>query len=184
MNKSPNQALLEPIAEKALEKFWKKYGRTLFVKARHTDLTVQPKMLVDGEVNSEVMRRIIEAYLAKITPERLMHEVEFIGDTLIIKDNRGKQLVEVTSRRLIDGMLNVVTHRLGMLLSRTERALKETYLSAKEGGRYSFGEIKDAVKAYLTDQGKEIRKIFLIEALILLEKQHQAPKVAFVPQVN
>lgn len=164
--------MIEPIVEKGLEKFWKKYGRTLFVKARHVDLTVQPRMIVGSDVNPEVMRRLIEAYLAKMTPNQLVNgEIEFTGESLLIKNKKGQLLVEVTSRKIIDGMRNVITHRIGQLLAQTERNPKETYLPAKEDGRYCFGEIKDAVKLFLAAQGKEVTGSYLIDALLLLDQK-------------
>ncbi|MFH0887532.1 MAG: hypothetical protein V1843_05120 [bacterium] len=174
------QIVIEQKMEKRLDKFWKKYGRTLFVKARHTDLTVQPRMLVGHEINPEVLRRLIEAYLAKLTPSKILNgEVEFTGETIIIKTKDGKKLLEVTSQRIINNMRNVITSRVGMLLSATERSPKVAYIEAKEGARYSFGDIRDAVKLYLAENGKEITGSFLVDALLLLDKDKPTDNISF-----
>lgn len=169
MDKKKNEAL--KILEKALREFWKDNGKYFIANGRHTDVFVEPRFIVGHEVNPEVAKQVIIAYLNRISPKELLEEKVIITpELIIIKDDDGQMIAEVKSQKIIDKISNKVVSRLGRELSRRERKAGGPYLEPKED--YSYGEIKMALIEFFMDMEKNDSKNLLTEAVLMLVKEN------------
>lgn len=157
--------------EKALELFWKDFGKPVSVNAKHTCVNVNPKFIVGNRVNPEIAKKIIGVYLSQLTSDKVVKdEVAVTGDSLKIFD-KGKLVLEVNSSRMIDSMSNGVTSEVGKELAKKQKKGGEgTYLESKDKASYTFGEIRKALVEFLMDYEKNDSKNLLKDAVLLLVK--------------
>ncbi len=158
------------ILEGALRAFWKENGKYFVANGRHTDVFVQPKFLLGREVNPEVAKQVIAAYLNKLAPEDIVRgKVIVTPDCIIIKDDDGQIIGEIESQKIINRMSNSITRRIGNELSRLESRAGHSYLEPKD--EYNYGEIKAALAEFFMDMEKYDSKNALAEAVMLFFKE-------------
>lgn len=88
--------------EAALSKFWMDYGRTIQIKGAHTEILIEPKFFISGQLNPEAAELLVSVFLSQITPEDLSHgKVVVEGGTLKINDKYGQCVAEVYNPRII-----------------------------------------------------------------------------------
>ncbi len=93
--------MLEKI-ESALSKFWMDYGRTIQIKGAHTEILIEPKFFISGQLNPEAAELLVSVYLSQITPEDLAHGKVVVEEgTLKINDKFGQCVAEVHSPRIL-----------------------------------------------------------------------------------
>ncbi len=157
--------------EKALEAFWKDYGKPVNVNAKHTCVNVHPKFIVGNRVNPEVARKIMAVYLSQLNSDRVVNEEIVISNDSVKIFDDGKLIMEVTSRSLVDSISNEVTNDIGRELSMKQKAGGEgAYIGEKQDNVYTFGEIRQALTEFLIDSSKNDSKNLLKEAVLLLAK--------------
>lgn len=154
--------------EKAMKAFWKDYGQSVSINARHTYVNVEPKFIVGNKINEEVAKRILGVYLSQLTSDKIVGE-----EILITKDglkiyHEGNFLMEITNQKLIDSISNRVTHKLGEELAKKQKKDGSAYIEQKERAVYTFGEIKQALSEFMLDQEKNDSKNMLKDAVMLL----------------
>ena len=152
--------------EDVLQGFWKDYGRARPIKALHTEVDIKPRIFMGSEINPEIMKLLTIVYLSQAKIEDVLSgRIIVTPEKVIIKDDSGKKIVEVSNPSLIAGMVNQVTHKLGLELA------SKSYLEPKEKGYYSYGDIKDALVQFMTECEKNDSKNLIREAAkILLTK--------------
>lgn len=156
------------LLEEALEAFWEKFNRRGPIKARHTEVAVKPKAFVNNHLNPQLERKLIEVYLAKVTLKHILAGRVTISEDLIqIKDEKGKVVAEVTSKKLINKMINQATVLLGRHFAEKEMIAKSPHQI------YSFGDIQEALIKYLSLTEKHDSKNLVREATVLLLKDKQ-----------
>ncbi len=153
--------------EDALRAFYRDYGRRTPIKARHTEVMVEPRFFIGGKLNPEIERLIVIVYLSKVKMDDILRGRVIIAPDLIsIKDENGEEIVKVTSKKIIEGIINEVTVLIGRELSRIERKDGEgAYVEGKDA--YSFGDIKDALIQFMMDMEKNDSKNLLRDAAVL-----------------
>lgn len=171
-NKTPNKTALE-LAEEALRKFWLEKSKAPIIKAKHAELFVEPKIFVAGELNTEIGKLLIAEYLSKITIQDIAKgRVTITSDLIKIKDESGKLIAEVRSKKLINNMINKITNYLGRMLSEREGKEGTPYIEPSQNEPYTFGDIKEALIQFLMDMERNDSKNLVRDAIILLRKEN------------
>ncbi len=165
-----NKTALEQ-AEEQLKKFWLEKSHAPIIKAKHTEIFVEPRVFVGGEINPEIMKLVVSEYLSKVSVEDIgKGRVIITSDLIKIKDDDGTLLAEVRGKRIIDSMINKITRYLGKQLAEKTSKDGDPYLEPKEEGFYSFGDIKDALVEFLMDMERHDSKNLVRDAIILIKK--------------
>ncbi|MFA4905831.1 MAG: hypothetical protein WC645_04935 [Candidatus Margulisiibacteriota bacterium] len=88
--------------EGALSKFWMDYGRAIQVKGAHTEVLIEPKFFISGQLNPEAAELLVSVYLSQVTPPDLAKGKVVIADgALKINDKYGQCVAEVHSPKII-----------------------------------------------------------------------------------
>jgi hypothetical protein len=58
-------------AEEALRAFWLEKGKAPIIKAKHTELFIEPKVFTAGGLNPEIGKLIVKEYLSKVGIEEI-----------------------------------------------------------------------------------------------------------------
>lgn len=156
--------------EKALSAFWKDYGKSVAVNAKHTTVNVEPKFIVGNRINPEIAKRIIGVYLSQITSDKIVSEQILINHEGIKILDEGELVLEIVNQRLVDSIKNKVTDQLGKELAKRQKKAGGTYIESSEKDSFSFGEIKQALAEFLLDEEKHDSKNMLKDAVLLLVK--------------
>lgn len=159
-------------AEEALHKFWLEKSKAPIIKAKHTELFVEPKVFVGGELNPEIGKLVIQEYLSRVRVEDIAKGSIVISSDLIkINDENGKLIAEVRSKRIINSMINKITDYLGRELAAKQSKDGDPYVAPKDGN-YAFGDIKDALIEFLHDMERNDSKNLVRDAIILLRQNN------------
>ncbi len=164
-------------AEDDFRKFWLEKSKAPIIKAKHTELFIEPKVFIGGELNPEIGRLVVQEYLSKVSLEDIAKgRVIITSDMIKIRDDDGLTLAEIRSKKMIDSMINKITNYLGRELSEKTSKDGDLYVNPKDGGPYAFGDIKGALAEFLMDMEKNDSKNLVRDAIILLRKFPAAPK--------
>ena len=172
-DQTENKTALEK-AEEALRGFWLEKSNAPIIKAKHSEIFVEPKVFVGGSINPEVGKLLVKEYLSKVSIEDIARGRVIISSDLIkIKDEEGRLVAEVRNKKIINGMINKITNYLGRQLAAKESKDGDPYVSAKDDGPYAFGDIKGALIEFLHDMEKNDSKNLVRDAIVLLKKGSQ-----------
>ncbi len=160
------------IAEEHLKQFWREKSQATIIKAKHTEILVEPKVFMHGHINPEIGKLLIKEYLCNLSPDDIAKgKVIITADRIVIRDDNGEPIAEVKSRKLINSMINKITNFLGRSLAAKTRTDGQPYVAAHENGAYCFGDIKDALVDFLTDMQKANSKNLVRDAIVLIKKR-------------
>lgn len=88
--------------EKELKDIWVEYGHSSPIKGRHTQVVIEPQVLVGQTINNEIADILVQLYLSKLGPQNVRNgEITIKEDTMTINSDDGKPLVEIRSRKTI-----------------------------------------------------------------------------------
>jgi hypothetical protein len=97
--------------EEALRKFWMDYGRAVPIKGTHTEILIEPRFFLNGEINPEVADLLISVFLSQTTREDVRRgRVTVRKGVITIKDKYGQPMAEVCNQQTI----REFTSRLGL----------------------------------------------------------------------
>lgn len=177
MNTEQEKTALQKV-EAILKRFWMDKKKSRLIKARHTEVLVEPRVFVGGHVNPEISKLLIQEYLAKITVEDIARGgVIITSDRIMIYDDSRKLTAEVGGKKIIDSMINKITDFLGRELSAKTSRDGDRYVEPRQEGAYSFGDIKGALIEFLHDMEKNDSKNLVRDAIILLGTQKPSVEV-------
>ncbi|MFA4858394.1 MAG: hypothetical protein WC901_05340 [Candidatus Margulisiibacteriota bacterium] len=167
MESQSQQTSLDKV-EAALNEFWNTYSKQLPIKGRHTEVTIKPRVFIGDELNPQIIQKIIEVYLLKMSIKHILSGKVVITDSnLQIKNDEGKVIVEISNAALIKKIVNQVTVQLG-------RHLAEKKLVAPRPNQiYCLGDIQGALVEYLKQSEKCDSKNLVRDATVLLLKDKQ-----------
>ena len=164
--------------EQSLKEFWRDYSRASIIKAANAEISIEPRMIIAEKINPEVARRLVVVFLSQVSPEDILDEqIVLEPERILIRDEEGNPVLEITDPALVDIVSNEVTGFVGSELSRRPRPDGENYLDSKETGSYTFGEIKTALVEFLLDQERKDSKNLLKDATLLLMDEDGASKL-------
>lgn len=93
--------------EKTIREFWRKHGHHSVIAAKHTEFTVEPKVLIGDKLNPEILKLMVSRYLELSSRQDSgTGNIEYTGDKLTIKGADGKPLVIVRDKKLIEQYLS------------------------------------------------------------------------------
>lgn len=93
--------------EDAIKRLWRKHNPTPIIKAKHTEISVEPMPFVRGHLNPQIAEFLVGIYVKKIKMDHLSNEqIEVTDGILRIKDKNGKLIAETTSPKIIQEYLN------------------------------------------------------------------------------
>lgn len=89
------------------KEFWKEKGNASIIAAKHTEFTVEPKIFIGDELNPEILKLLVINYLVQSTKQDsgIGANIEVSPERLVIKTPKGKPLVIVSDRNLIQQYL-------------------------------------------------------------------------------
>ena len=88
--------------EASLEQFWKDFGHTISVNGKHTCFVIRPKMIIGGNINSEVSKKLVVVYLSQSTAEKISRgTITVTYKTVTIKTRNGKSMLEITNKKIV-----------------------------------------------------------------------------------
>jgi hypothetical protein len=92
--------------EDLLKEFWKKNGSASIIAAKHTEFMVEPKIFLGDKLNPEILKLLVINYLQNTTNQDSgTGNIEVSSDKLIIKSPKGKPLVIVRDKKIIEQFL-------------------------------------------------------------------------------
>ncbi|MFC1496001.1 hypothetical protein ACFL52_01140 [Candidatus Margulisiibacteriota bacterium] len=93
--------------EAALKKLWRKHHKAPVIKARHTEIQIEPHPFVRGHINPQMAEFLIGLYLKKVHQNNIYNDQIIVKDgVLMIKDQNGKLIAETSSPKLVKEYLN------------------------------------------------------------------------------
>ena len=102
----PERSALEKL-EDLLKELWRRSGQASIIAAKHTEFVVEPKVFLGDKLNPEILKLLVINYLAQTSRQDsgIGNAVEVTPDKLIIKTPKGKPLVVVRDKKLIQQYL-------------------------------------------------------------------------------
>ena len=95
------------LLERALKKLWRKYNPAPVIKAKHTEISVEPRPFIGGKLNPQIADFILRLYLQKVKVNPNFNgEIEVRDGILKVKDKNGRLIAETTSPKIIREYLN------------------------------------------------------------------------------
>lgn len=103
--KSEDKSALEKF-EEMLKDFWKKEGKPSIIAAKHTEFMVEPKIFMGDKLNPEILKLLVINYLAQTSKQDSgTGNIDVTPDKLVIKSPKGKPLVVVRDKKIIQQYL-------------------------------------------------------------------------------
>jgi hypothetical protein len=162
MENEKEKTVLDTVQE-ALNTFWGDHHRRPPIKARHTEIDIKPKFFIGGELNPQVAQKIVEVYLRKATLKHILDGRLVINpESIQIKDEIGKTIIEVNSPAFAGRVINQATVFLGRYLA------EKNAIPARPNHLYSFGDIHRVLIEFLKRAQKCDSKNLLKDAAVLL----------------
>ena len=122
--------------EASLEQFWKDFGHTISVNGKHTCFVIRPKMIIGGNINSEVSKKLVVVYLSQSTAEKISKgTITVTYQTVTIKNRNGKSVLEITNKKIVSELTVIC----GMQQKEAEPNTAGSYAS-NPFGAYSAGQ--------------------------------------------
>ncbi len=99
------KSALEKLEEK-LKGFWRKKGSPQIIAAKHTEFVVEPKVFMGDKLNPEILKLLTLNYLAQTSKQDSgTGNIDVTPDKLVIKSPKGKPLVVVRDKKIIQQYL-------------------------------------------------------------------------------
>lgn len=88
--------------EEGLQKFWREYGYSRPIRGIHTEVVIEPKFFMGGQLNPQLADLLVSVYLSQTTKEDLRNgRVTIQKGVMMIKDKKGKLVAEVRNQKMI-----------------------------------------------------------------------------------
>ena len=96
--------------EAILKKFWRETGNAHLITARHTEFIVEPRIFLGDKLHPEILKLMVINYLAQATKQDsgIGENIEATPEKLVIKTPKGKPLITVRDRKLIQQYLEAI----------------------------------------------------------------------------
>lgn len=103
---SEERSALEKL-EDLLKELWRQSGSAHIIAAKHTEFMVEPKVFIGNKLNPEVLKLLVVNYLAQTSKQDsgVGENIEVNQEKLVIKSPKGKPLVVVRDKKLIQQYL-------------------------------------------------------------------------------
>lgn len=96
-----NESALERL-EKKLKELWRQSGSASVIAAKHTEFVVEPKVFLGDQMNPEILKLLVINYLIQSSSQDSgIGNIVASPDKLVIKDNKGKEVVVVHDKNII-----------------------------------------------------------------------------------
>jgi hypothetical protein len=93
--------------EELFRKFWKENANQSVIAAKHSEFTIEPKVFIGDKLNSEILKLLVINYLTQTsTQDSGAGNVEITPEKLVIKTPKGKPLVIVRDKKLIQQFIS------------------------------------------------------------------------------
>lgn len=93
--------------EDLLKDFWREKGNPSIIAAKHTEFMVEPKIFVGDKLNPEILKLLVVNYLAQTSKQDSgVGNIDVTPDELVIKSPKGKPLVIVRDKKIIETYLS------------------------------------------------------------------------------
>ena len=101
MEENKKQSCFDKV-EAALNAFWLDHGAQPAIKARHTEVSIEPRFFVGDRLNPQIAKKIVEVFLLNATPAHFISgRITVTKEGVQIKDARGAVIVEAKSPAFI-----------------------------------------------------------------------------------
>jgi hypothetical protein len=99
------KSALERLEEK-LKDFWRKNGNPHVIAAKHTEFVVEPIIFMGDKLNPEILELLVLNYLTQTSKQDSgTGNIDVTPDKLVIKSPKGKPLVVVRDKKVIQQYL-------------------------------------------------------------------------------
>jgi hypothetical protein len=103
---SEEKSALEKL-EDLLKEMWRKEGNVSIIAAKHTEFVVEPKVFIGTKLNPEILKLLVINYLMQTSRQDSgIGNIEVTPEKLTIKSPKGKPLVIVNDRKIIEQYLS------------------------------------------------------------------------------
>lgn len=93
--------------EELLKDIWRQSGSASVIAAKHTEFVVEPKIFLGDKLNPEILKLLVLNYLGQTSKQDSgIGNVEVTPEKLIIKTPKGKPLVMVRDKKIIQQYLS------------------------------------------------------------------------------
>lgn len=160
MDNLQDKSTLE-ILEDIIGGFYQSQNKSSVIKTPQAEFMVMPKVFISKELNPEIGKEIIRAFLKKVGKKEIMEERVIITPKKITIFDRNKEpLVQVVGESIINKIGNPMTDEIGKIL-----------LNLEKREFYSFGEIRDVLIKFINEKGLANNKNPLKDAIMLLDNR-------------
>jgi len=92
--------------EELFKDFWRKNGKASIIAAKHTEFMVEPKVFMGNKLNPQILKLLTVAYLSQTSKQDSgIGNIEATPDKIIIKSPKGKPLIIVRDKKIIEQYL-------------------------------------------------------------------------------
>ncbi|OGB90047.1 hypothetical protein A2625_01775 [candidate division WOR-1 bacterium RIFCSPHIGHO2_01_FULL_53_15] len=106
---SDNKSALEKL-EELIKNMWRNSGSASVIAAKHTEFIVEPKIFLGDKLNPDILKLLVLNYLAQTSRQDSgVGNIEATPEKLVIKSPKGKPLVIVRDRNIIQQYLAAKT---------------------------------------------------------------------------
>jgi len=89
--------------EEGLQLFWQDHGRANKISGSHAQISIEPKLIIGGRLNQEVVDLMISVYLSNATINDVKKgKITVDNGVLTIKDRFGTPIAEVRNESIIE----------------------------------------------------------------------------------
>jgi len=97
--------------EEGLRLFWQDYGHSNKISGKHAQIVVEPKLIINGKLNQEIIDLMVSVYLSQFNIDDVKKgKIVIDNGVLIIKDAFGTPIAEVRNQSIIEQF----TSRVGL----------------------------------------------------------------------
>ena len=97
--------------EEGLQLFWQDHGRSNKISGKHAQIVVEPKVIMNGKINPEIIDLMVSVYLSQFNINDVKKgRIVIDNGVMTIKDPFGTPIAEVRNQSIIEKF----TSRVGL----------------------------------------------------------------------
>ena len=95
------------LLEESLMAFWKRNKKRRIIKGFHTEIEIEPRVFMRGNLNPEIAATLSEQILLQLLSNKEeAKRVTISNDLITINDEAGNPIIEIKDPKIIRGILS------------------------------------------------------------------------------
>lgn len=94
------------VLEESLLNFWKKNENRQIIRGFHTEIVIEPRVFMNGELNPEIAALLAEKIVMRLLSEKSPSaKVNISREAITVTDKNGNPIVEIRDPKIIASIL-------------------------------------------------------------------------------